>query len=268
MGVITLLTDFGHRDSYVGVMKGVIANISPLSQVVDLTHGIQPQAILAARFNLLTSYGYFPAGTVHVVVVDPGVGTRRNAIAAEVSSPTGLQIIVAPDNGLLTGFSIVAAVGLTKASYWRTPQPSRTFHGRDIFAPVAAHLANGVKLSELGSFLSVKTLVRLTIEDAISTDQGYHGSIQYCDRFGNLVTNIPGHRLDHRPWQMQLAGRSIPYYATYGDAGAGEVLALVGSHGYVEIAVNGGNAAKAFNVQVGERVVLIYARRGLGREGL
>ena len=122
MGVITLLTDFGHRDSYVGVMKGVIASISPHSQVVDLTHGIQPQAILAARFNLLTSYGYFPAGTIHVVVVDPGVGTQRAAIAAEVSTPNGSQTIIAPDNGILTGFSITTVITLTNPDYWYTPR--------------------------------------------------------------------------------------------------------------------------------------------------
>ncbi|MEM8614292.1 MAG: SAM-dependent chlorinase/fluorinase [Cyanobacteria bacterium P01_H01_bin.105] len=285
MGLITLLTDFGHRDSYVGVMKGVMATISPQSQVVDLTHGIQPQAILAARFNLLTSYEYFPAGTVHLVVVDPGVGTRRTAVAAAVNSPAGVQTIVAPDNGMLTGFSVMAAVALTNSRYWRTLQPSCTFHGRDIFAPVAAHLANGVSMAELGMSLSTDSLVKLDIDDAsllredstdvpqisrpissqLTTDQGYRGTIQYCDHFGNLVTNILGRQLVHHRWQVWLGECSISCYATYGDAEPGTVLALIGSHGYVEIAVNGGSAADELKLQVGDSVMLIYVPHGLDK---
>lgn len=257
MAVITLLTDFGHIDAYVGVMKGVIASISPHCRVVDLTHGIPHQAILAARFNLLTSYGYFPADTIHVVVVDPGVGTQRAAIATEVIAPTGKQTIVVPDNGILTGFPVTAAVALTRADYWRTSRPSNTFHGRDIFAAVAAHLANGVPMEALGSPLSVSSLVSLDIQGAIATDQGYRGSIQYIDHFGNLVTNIPADRLPDQSWHMQLGKYIVPYYTTYGDTQPGTALALVGSHGYVEIAVNGGSAAEGLNAQVGEDVALI-----------
>ncbi len=262
MGVITLLTDFGHRDSYVGVMKGVIASISPQSQVIDLTHGIRPQAILAARFNLLTSYKYFPEGTVHVVVVDPGVGTQRTAVAAQVMTPAGLQTVVAPDNGILTGFPVTAAVALTNSDYWYTSQPSYTFHGRDIFAPVAAHLANGVAIDELGAPLAVSDLVSLAIRDAIATDQGYRGSIQYIDHFGNLVTNIPENALANRPWQVRVGKALVPYYTTYGETQPGTLLALIGSHGYVEIAVSNGSAAEMLTGQVGDRVELIYAPRG------
>ncbi len=272
MGVITLLTDFGHTDNYVGVMKGVIASISPHSRVIDLTHGIEPQAILAARFNLLASYGYFPAGTIHVVVVDPGVGTQRAALAAEVSSPAGVQVIIAPDNGILTGFAINRAVALTNADYWLIAQPSHTFHGRDIFAPVAAHLANGVLLDELGD--SAADLVRLDIEDAIplwggsanaptltsefATSTGYSGSIQYVDHFGNLITNIPGQSLRSQPWRVSLGDHCVPYRTTYGQAEPGQALALIGSHGYVEIAINGGHAAHVLAAQVGDPVTLVY----------
>ncbi|MFG6106769.1 SAM-dependent chlorinase/fluorinase [Leptothoe sp. EHU-05/26/07-4] len=262
MGVITLLTDFGHRDSYVGVMKGVIASISPQSQIIDLTHGLQPQAILAARFNLITSYLYFPVGTIHVVVVDPGVGTQRAAIAAEVSVPAGLQTIIAPDNGILTGFAIKAVTALTNPDYWYTPEPSNTFHGRDIFAPTAAHLANGIPIGELGTSLSVSSLVSLNINHAVVTDQGYRGSLQYIDHFGNLVTTIPGDELTRQLWYVQLGKYICPYRPTYGRIELGEALALVGSHGYVEIAVNGGNAHQAFQANVGDAVELIYARHG------
>ena len=149
MGMITLLTDFSHRDNYVGVMKGVIAGISPQSQLIDITHAIKPQDILAARFNLLTSYGYFPAGTIHIAVVDPGVGTQRSAIAAQIATSMGVHTVIAPDNGIITGLPVTAAVALTNPDYWRTPHVSHTFHGRDIFAPAAAHLARGIPFEQL-----------------------------------------------------------------------------------------------------------------------
>ncbi|MBE9067636.1 SAM-dependent chlorinase/fluorinase, partial [Leptolyngbya cf. ectocarpi LEGE 11479] len=262
MGVITLLTDFGHRDSYVGVMKGVIAGISPASQVVDLTHEIQPQAISAARFNLLMSYGYFPANTIHVVVVDPGVGTGRAAIAARVTTAAGVQTVIVPDNGILTGFPVIRAVALTNPEYWRTPQLSHTFHGRDLFAPVAAHLANGVALDELGTPLVVSSLVRLDVSDVVPSAQGYRGSIQYIDRFGNLITNIPAELLAGQSWQMQLGGHIISYAKTYGEQAAGTALALIGSHGYGEIAVNGGSAAQVFKTDVGDPVDLVTLPMG------
>ncbi len=266
MGMITLLTDFGHTDSYVGVMKGVIATISPQCQVVDLTHGIYPQDILAARFNLLTSYGYFPSGTVHGVVVDPGVGTQRAAVAAQVTAAAGCHFIVAPDNGILTGFPMTAAVALTNADYWRTPQPSFTFHGRDIFAPAVAHLASGIPMENLGVPISVSSLVSLDIRDAVATEQGYRGSVQYIDHFGNLVTTITGDRLAGQAWHVCLGGGVIGYTTTYGHTESGAALALIGSHGYVEIAVNGGSAAQVFEAKVGDEVELLtFPMGGAGR---
>lgn len=257
MGLITLLTDFGHRDNYVGVIKGVIAGISPTSQVVDLTHGIQPQDILAARFNLLTSYKYFPAETIHVVIVDPGVGTQRAAIAAQVKTSDGLQTIIAPDNGLLTGFPLTMVVTLTNSDYWRTLHPSHTFHGRDIFAPTAAHLARGISIDVLGESFSVTSLHSLNISNPIAMDQGYCSSIQYIDHFGNLVTTIHVQLLTSQSWFVQVGAHIIPLRTTYGDVEPGKALALIGSHGYVEIAVNGGSAAEQLNVNVGDIVELI-----------
>ena len=265
MGVITLLTDFGHTDSYVGVMKGVIAGISPHSQVIDLTHGILTQDILAARFNLLTSYGYFPGGTVHGVVVDPGVGTQRAAVAVQVAAANGAHMVVAPDNGILTGFPITAAVALVNADYWRTSRPSHTFHGRDIFAPIAAHLANGVPLAQMGTSMSISNLVTLPLGDTMATGHGYTGSIQYIDHFGNLVTTIGGDRLTSPSWHVWVGQGIVRSSSTYGHVPPGKALALIGSHGYVEIAVNGGSAAQVFGATVGDEVELVT--RPMGRTG-
>ncbi|NEQ53301.1 MAG: SAM-dependent chlorinase/fluorinase [Leptolyngbya sp. SIO3F4] len=256
MGLITLLTDFGHKDNYVGVMKGVIASISPSSQVVDVTHGIQPQDILAARFNLLTSYDYFPVDTIHIVVVDPGVGTQRAAIAAQVKTSVGLQTIITPDNGVLTGFPLTKVVTLTNSEYWRTSHPSQTFHGRDIFASSAAHLARGIPMNALGESLPVASLRNLNISNPTTTTQGYCSSIQYIDHFGNAVTTVHSQLLTSQSWYVQVGDHTIPSHTTYGNAKLGKALALIGSHGYVEIAVNGGSAAETLNVDIGDSVEL------------
>jgi S-adenosyl-L-methionine hydrolase (adenosine-forming) len=160
MSIVTLLTDFGDRESYVGVMKGVMTQICPALTIIDLTHQIPAFDIAAARFNLMAAYPYFPAGTVHVAVVDPGVGGTRRAIAVELS--TGF--LVGPDNGVFSGVlsqnAALTGVELTNPDYWWITQPSSTFHGRDIFAPVAAHLARGVALDTIGTPIDVETLVK------------------------------------------------------------------------------------------------------------
>ena len=161
--IMTLLTDFGYQDGYGGVMKGLIASSCPTAQLIDLTHSIPPQNIAAARFTLLNAYAHFPLGTVHLVVVDPGVGTTRRAIALQISH----GYLVGPDNGVLSGVvdavGAIAAVELTNPDYWRTAEPSTTFHGRDIFAPVAAHLVAGVPLEKLGATISPTSLTRIAI---------------------------------------------------------------------------------------------------------
>ncbi|MGC9524131.1 MAG: SAM hydrolase/SAM-dependent halogenase family protein [Limnospira sp.] len=244
--IITLLTDFGLNDVYVGVMKGVIAQIDPTLTVIDLTHEIPPQNIMAGRFCLMNAYPYFPEGTVHVAVVDPGVGTKRRAIALQL--PTGY--LVGPDNGLLSGIikqqEIITAVELTNSHYWRTPEPSATFHGRDIFTPAAAHLAGGVPIQELGTPIDRHTLADLSLPDPKQTQNTIEGCIQHIDRFGNLITNIPGDRVAGTSWTVTFPTspkRSIiPSRQTYGDIHPGSLLSLIGSHGWVEIAANGDSA--------------------------
>ncbi|MBD2356124.1 SAM-dependent chlorinase/fluorinase [Tolypothrix sp. FACHB-123] len=241
-GIVTLLSDFGDRDIYVGVMKGAIAQINPNLKVIDLTHQIPPQNIVAARFCLMNAYPYFPTGTVHIAVVDPGVGSSRRAIALQFAG----GFLVGPDNGLFSGILsqniAIAAVELTNCNYWRTPQPSNTFHGRDIFAPVGANLASGVPIQELGTAIDPATLVQLNISECQQTPSGVLGCIQYIDHFGNLVSNIPGSYVQGKNWCVQVGGLTIPGAETYSHVKRGEAIALVESNGWVEIAINNGNA--------------------------
>jgi hypothetical protein len=260
MRCITLLTDFGCRDAYVGILKGVIARLNSAVSIIDLTHQIPPQDILAARFNLLNSYAYFPSGTVHLVVVDPGVGTHRRAIAVEF----GRGFLVGPDNGVLSGVvqqeAASGVVELTNPRYWLTSTPSSTFHGRDIFAPVAAYLARGVPLHDLGRPLDQSTLITPDLPPAQLTDEGGSGVIQYIDHYGNLITNIPAPAWEHWTASVQTStGQSfaLETQPTYGAAAPGTLLALVGSHGWIEIAINGGSAAQYLEAQIGDPVKLV-----------
>jgi hypothetical protein len=246
--MITLLSDFGESDVYVGVMKGVIARIDRSIPIVDLTHQILPQDIAAARFSLMNAYPYFPPETVHIAVVDPGVGSSRRGVAIELAG----GYLVGPDNGLFSGvlsqYPAIAAVELTNSNYWRTPQPSNTFHGRDIFAPVGAHLAGGVNLSELGEAIAPSSLVQFPLAEYSLTNAGMAGCIQYVDRFGNLITNIPAGLVEGKNWSVMAGNIDIPSGYSYSDRPLGSPLALIGSHGWVEIAVNGGNAKSQLNL--------------------
>lgn len=266
-----------------GVMKGVIAQINPHLTVVDLTHQIPPQNIAAARFNLMNAYCYFPVGTVHVAVVDPGVGSHRRGIALQIDA----GFLVGPDNGLFSGVlnqtRVLAAVELTNSEYWRTPTPSTTFHGRDIFAPVGAHLASGVPIADLGERIDPKTLVQLAIGDRTPTASGVAGCIQYIDHFGNLITNIPAAEVQGKTWSVvvgdsptqmlgeaklrpkqQSADRTIGSSQTYSDRPLGEIVALIGSHGCVEIALNGGSAQQALQMDVGSPVEIVVSQEMKG----
>lgn len=255
--LLTLLSDFGDRDVYVGVMKGVIAQINPKLRVVDLTHQILPQDVAAARFCLMNAYPYFPKGTVHVAVVDPGVGSKRRAIAIELAQ----GFLVGPDNGIFSGVlsqrQVMKVVELTNPDYWRTPQLSRTFHGRDIFAPVGANLASGVPLTQLGKEIDPGSLISLDIRAYHETTTSAVGCIQYIDHFGNLVSNIPGSYVENKTWYVQAAGLSIPGSETYSNVDLGEAIALVGSHGWVEIAVNSGNAHLKLQIDLQDPVEVI-----------
>ncbi|HEY9666886.1 MAG TPA: SAM-dependent chlorinase/fluorinase [Coleofasciculaceae cyanobacterium] len=254
---IALLSDFGLKDVYVGVMKGVIAQINPHLTVVDLTHQIPRQNIAAARFSLMNAYAYFPQGTVYVAVVDPGVGSQRRGIAIQ----TDAGFLVGPDNGLFSGVlaqtRVIAAVELTNSKYWLTSTPSTTFHGRDIFAPVGAHLASGVPIAQLGESIDSKTLVSLSIPERTLTASTIVGCIQYIDYFGNLVTNIPAADVQEKTWLVAVGNYIIPNSQTYSDRPLGEVVALIGSHGWVEIAVNGGSAQQELQLDWGASVQVL-----------
>jgi len=259
--LVTLTTDFGLRDSYVGVIKGVMAMVvakagrGPL-QFVDVTHGIAPQDVMSGRFHLAQAVPHFPPGTVHLAVVDPGVGGERRAIAVEFERGW----LVGPDNGLFSGvlaqFPARAAVELNRPEFWRTAEPSQTFHGRDIFAPVAVHLACGVGLEALGEEIAVEGLVRLDVAEVEAIANGWRGSIQYIDYFGNAVTTISGERLQGCDWFAEANELRIAATSAYGQANLGRSLALVGSHGWVEIAVNGGSAAVQLGLAVGDEVLV------------
>ena len=267
--IITLLTDFGLSDVYVGVMKGAIAQINPQLKVIDITHDIPAQNIAAGRFCLMNAYAYFPTETVHIAVVDPGVGSSRRAIAIQCAN----FYLVGPDNGLFSGVlsresalakpsKRIAIVELTNPQYWRTPQPSSTFHGRDIFAAVGAHLATGVRLEELGRAVRLASLVQLQIPNCAVTATGIEGCVQYGDRFGNLITNIPEHCIKSNNWSVKINHISetitIPNGKTYSDSKPGDLVAIIGSDGWLEIAVNGGSAQSVLQLEVGDKIEIIY----------
>jgi S-adenosyl-L-methionine hydrolase (adenosine-forming) len=266
--LIALLTDFGMRDGYVGVMKGVVKRINPMLDVVDLSHEIPPQNIAAARFSLMNAYSYFPDGTVYIAVVDPGVGGNRRAIAIELSNNLDhnfqnnfkTNFLVGPDNGLFSGVisqnQIIRVIELTNTDYWLTSHASKTFHGRDIFAPTGAHLATGIPIQNLGREIDPASLIKLNINPCLETSTGISGCIQYIDYFGNLITNIPHTYIEGKTWSLQVTGLIIRGCNTYADVPLGEAIALAGSDGWLEIAVNGGNAQSQLQITLGSMVIL------------
>lgn len=251
--LITLTTDFGISSPYVAAMKGSLLSVCRDVELVDLTHAITPQNIRQAAVVLADVTPFFPVGTLHVVVVDPGVGTERNMIYAEI----GDQHYLAPDNGVL---SYVARqnrprrlVALTEPRFWRE-QVSHTFHGRDIFAPVAGHLALGVQPDLFGP--TAEAMVELPWSEPVIGKQEICGEVLYVDSFGNVITNIPVAAIQQFAGQgaivISLAGRSIEgLYATYGQAPAGTIISLGDSQGRLEIAEVQGNAARLLGVTPG-----------------
>jgi S-adenosylmethionine hydrolase len=257
-----LLTDFGTADGYVGAMKGVLLSICSDVHIVDLTHEILAGDVRAGAFALVTSAPLFPRGTIHVAVVDPGVGTARRALLVEA----GGAFFVGPDNGIV---SLAAPVprtvwSLDRAEWFRQPT-STTFHGRDVFAPVAAHLAGGVAPERLGT--RVDGMLELRVPTAERRGDDVSGEVVHVDRFGNVITSL--HARDLRGTEparvVEIGERRerIPLLATYGSAPAGTLLALVGSSGYVEIAVSSGSARDALGTaaKLGTPVRLISQGR-------
>jgi S-adenosyl-L-methionine hydrolase (adenosine-forming) len=254
MTIITLTTDFGTADGYVGVMKGVILGIAPAVQLVDLSHGIAAQDVRGAEYVLGRAAAFFPAGTVHLAVVDPGVGSRRRPLLIR----TPQAIYVGPDNGLFT-FALdeagAAVFELDRPEFW-LPNISRTFHGRDIFAPAAAHAARGAAPHALGSPISDP--VRLpAVAPQQCADGSVTGRVVHVDHFGNLITDIPGGWVGEGRWCIEIADRRISRFGTtYADATAGALLILVGSAGTLEVAVREGNASVLLGVGVGEAAIV------------
>jgi len=252
--IITLLTDFGTKDTFVGSMKGVILGICPQARSIDLTHEVPPQNITAGAFLLKTSMNYFPKGTVHLTVVDPGVGSSRKAVAIQSRG----HYFVGPDNGLfaatLRDWGFEAMVELTEKKY-HLSKISQTFHGRDIFSPVAAHLAKGVPFSRLGKPLS--QLVPGTLPLPRPIQDGFEGEVLWIDHFGNLVTNF-GNRSLSVPFRLKVGKKIIVKVGGhYAQVKKGELVVLGGSSGYLEVSVNQGRADQVLKAKLGDKVSLI-----------
>ncbi len=262
MSVITILTDFGCDDEYAGVMKGVILSVCPSVSIVDITHQIDPQDIVQAAYLIPSFYRFFPKGTVHLIVVDPGVGSERDILAVNHDG----HIFIAPDNGVLTLLmnreKSDTIIRICNADYYHQPV-SATFHGRDIFAPIGAHIVNGTGLEELGTKTDVENLVRLEDLNCRLSETGeLVGKIISIDRFGNLITDIDSNTLnDYRQTdpenRLQICIRShaiVGLSKTYANSDPISPLALMGSRNRLEIAVNGGSAERYFKARKGDVV--------------
>jgi S-adenosyl-L-methionine hydrolase (adenosine-forming) len=242
MATIAFLTDFGTSDPYAGIMKGVVDSINPRARVIDITHSVDPQNILQGAFFLLKSYRYFAAGTVFTVVVDPGVGTERKAIAVQ----SGDYFFVAPDNGIL--YPVVEKNGIDKIVELTNPEfmlspVSNTFHGRDIFAPVSAYISKGVSLEPFGP--EINNMVKLSIPGVTRRENYIEGIALFADHFGNIITSIEDKDYADKNISKIIVNdveiQSI--HKSYGEVKKGELMAVTGSYGNLEITVSGGSAA-------------------------
>lgn len=266
MSIITLTTDFGTSDPFVGLMKGVILGIAPKASIVDLSHELPPQDLVAACLALEATIDYFPTGSIHMAVVDPGVGTSRAGVAVKTSR----YFYVGPDNGLFTTVvkrdSLISAFKLTNTAYHLHPTSS-TFHGRDVFAPVAAHLANGVPIDQLGEPNS--NLTKCTLPQPRRDGDALEIHVIHVDHFGNLVTDLTVSMLAQ--WENETTGQEVAIRIgdqkifgidlTFADVPTGSPLAYIGSTGRLEIAIRNGNAAQVFNVNRGYLIQLLHTPR-------
>lgn len=261
---IVLTSDFGLDDVYVGVMKGIITNIAPQVQILDLTHSINPQNYKQAAFLLSVSVKHFPKNSIFLTVIDPGVGTARNSIVVGTKDYT----FISPDNGTLSyvlqQYTPTGIYSISREKYFLN-EISATFHGRDIFAPVAAHIANGLEISELGERISTLSLITIPDPQCFLDGQNiWHGEVLHIDRFGNIITSLKAEYLDINPynfskqelnWMFETGNIKIRYLSqTFADVNIGEFLAYVGSFGYIEIAKREGNAAKELGIIPGQNV--------------
>jgi S-adenosylmethionine hydrolase len=255
--LITLTTDFGSGSHYVAAAKGVILALNPDARLIDLSHDIPAQDLRQAAFFLVSTLSFFPPQALHVVVVDPGVGSQRAILYVELSN----QRLLVPDNGCWTWLldqerRRPRVIRVTDKRFWRS-RVSPTFHGRDIFAPVAANLSLGLDPRELGPLAS--TWVRLDRPAPHYDAKGIAGEVLYIDHFGNLITNIPGEALtlDDRPKRVRIAGVEVPRIVrTYSDAEPGTLIALVSSSEWLEVSVNQGHAARQLDAHIGTPVTI------------
>jgi len=275
--IITLTTDFGYDDAYVAAVKGAILNINPEANIVDVTHSVRPQDILQAAFVLSAAYRYFPKQTVHVAIVDPGVGSERRGIIVKTPS----AIFVAPDNGILSYvindlFSIesrsaieqthgltevvfkkgLEAAAITDPRFWRQPVSS-TFHGRDVFAPVAAGLSLGISPYEFGEKINSLHVLPIA-EPSVAPDGSLVGKVLHVDRFGNLITNIKSNTLPGKDIVIEVGGHCIQGISDYYAQKEG-VMAVIGSSGYLEISLRDGSACDFLGIGVGHEIRVISA---------
>ena len=262
--IITLITDFGTADTYAGVMKGVILSINSIAMVVDITHEIAPQDVWGACFALHTAYPWFPKKTIHLVVVDPGVGSERRPLIIETKE----YFFIGPDNGVFT--AVLAGQGKKSVykitdSAFLLPEVSATFHGRDVFAPVAAHLAKGIPPARLGTAVSDYVLLDWPQPVAVKAGTA-EGQILHIDRFGNLITNFS------RPYVRELTGGSDFYVRcagksinqavpSYAYAKPGHLCSVFGSSDFLEIAVASGSAAALLKAKRGQKVEVLYKKK-------
>jgi len=256
--IITLLTDFGSKDHYVASMKGVILNINPQCTLVDITHEVRPHDIEEGAFILANTYSYFPKGTIHLSIVDPGVGGTRRLILLVTQN----YFFVGPDNGLFTLVAqrekVKQVVVLTQQKYF-LPKVSMTFHGRDIFAPVAAHLSLGIKPNAFG--YEINSLEKIGFQKPIIKEGKLLGEIFHFDTFGNLVSNIDKEKLFQfikgRPFVIRAGRKTIHGLKKgYWEGKKGEPIALLGSGGFLEISIREGNAQKVLKVKRGDRIIV------------
>ena len=254
--IVTLLTDFGVEDEYVGVVKGVILGVNPSATIVDISHEIPPGNISRAGWLLAWSWPYFPRGTVHLVVVDPGVGSKRRILCLEHKG----HRFLAPDNGLLSqvleGVPSPRLYGVTNRHFF-LKEISRTFHGRDLFAPVAGYLSKGLSPRALGPQVGI--FRRLPVSPSVPHPKGITGQVILVDRFGNAVTNISTHQIKRLTLQgaLEVRLKNVVLHGiqrSYSVAEKGSPVAVIGSHGLLEVAVNQGSAKREFRLKAGDRV--------------
>lgn len=251
--IVTLTTDFGLTDSYVAEMKGVLLSRFPEARIVDVSHGVPPQDVLAGGFAIERAMRAFPTGTVHVAVVDPGVGSKRRLLQVHLHG----QHVLCPDNGLITWAWRRLGGGVAHELIWRPADPSATFHGRDILAPAAAMLASG-RLPASG--LTGAVVEPFLLPVAPTAHRPAEAQVIHTDHFGNATTNVPAEAIAApSPSVIRIAQRSLgPVRRTYADVADGEPLALIGSSGLLEIAVRNGSAAAALGLRVGDRLTIEY----------